>query len=169
VGPGALCLGPRWLVLPSILAGGIRTLLVWAGLFAVALLARGPQGLFFLPRARPALWLAIILLYPIFSVYPQEVMYRTFFFHRHGGLLPGPRARILVNAALFGWAHVIVHNLVAMLLTVVGGALFALTYQRSRSTLLVSAEHALYGAFVFTVGIGGMFVTGVRLLSRVMR
>jgi membrane protease YdiL (CAAX protease family) len=55
-----------------------------------------------------------------------------------------------------------------MLLTTVGGLLFAYTYQRYRSTLLVAAEHALYGDFVFSVGIGGMFVNGVRLLSKVV-
>jgi hypothetical protein len=200
VAPWALSLGPRWLVLPSIVTGGmlclvlllrdptfprerlldrtaarrwlrpvlLRTVVVWAGIVLVALVARGPQGLFFLPRARPALWVAIVALYPVLSVYPQEVMYRTFFFHRYSGILGRPRTRVLVNAALFGWAHVIVHNTVAMLLTAVGGVLFALTYQRSRSTLLVAVEHALYGGFVFTVGIGGMFVTGVRLLSKVM-
>jgi membrane protease YdiL (CAAX protease family) len=56
-----------------------------------------------------------------------------------------------------------------MLLTTAGGLLFAFTYLRSRSTLLVAAEHALYGDFVFTVGIGGMFVNGVRLLSKLIR
>jgi membrane protease YdiL (CAAX protease family) len=76
---------------------------------------------------------------------------------------------IAANAVLFGWAHVIVHNLTAMLLTTAGGLLFASSYQKSRSTLLVAVEHALYGDFVFSVGIGGMFVNGVGLLSRVIR
>jgi membrane protease YdiL (CAAX protease family) len=146
----------------------LRTMAVWAGIFVVALVARGSHGLFWLPRTRPGLWLAIVLLYPIFSVYPQEVMYRTFFWHRYAAILRRPAALILVNAAVFGWAHIIVHNLVAILMTAVGGVLFGLTYERSRSTLLVAFEHALYGGFVFSVGIGGMFVNGVRLMSRVL-
>ena len=151
------------------LAGlALRTVGVCTGVFLVALIQRGPQGLFLFPRARPAVWLLVLVLYPLFSAYPQELMFRTFFFHRYGALFRRPSSLIAVNAVLFGWAHVIVHNLTAVLLTALGGLLFAYTYHRSRSTLLVAAEHALYGDFVFSVGIGGMFVNGVRLLSKVL-
>ena len=114
------------------------------------------------------MWAAVCLLYPLLSVYPQEIMFRTFFFHRYSDLFRRPSVAIAVNAVLFGWAHVIVHNTMAMLLTTVGGLLFASSYARSRSTLLVAVEHALYGDFVFSVGIGGMFVNGVRLLSKAL-
>jgi membrane protease YdiL (CAAX protease family) len=201
--PGVLSLGPRWAVLPGIMAGGglclaillrdptfprgrllqlappwqrpglrrvlVRAALVWTGLLAVTLLSCGPDGLFDLPRTRPGIWLAIALLYPVLSVYPQEIMFRAFFFHRYADLLGRPAVRIAVNAALFGWAHVIVHNNMAVLLATAGGILFASTYERSRSLLLVTVEHALYGVFVFTVGLGGMFVSGVRLLTSVIR
>ena len=201
VAPGALSLGPRWLVLPAILTGGlaclillladptfsrrrlfdaqaarrgmpavlVRTLVVWTGLLLFAMATRGPAGMFLFPRSHPGLWLAVALLYPIFSVYPQELMYRTFFFHRYRDLFRTRAAAIVTNAVLFGWAHVIVHNFTAVVLTALGGPLFAYTYDRARSTLLVAAEHALYGDFVFSVGIGGMFVNGVRLLSKVLR
>lgn len=199
--PLALSLGPRWLVLPAILCGGvgcllvllgdptfsrrrlwnaggarrgvsqvlIRTAVVWTGLLLFTLVTRGREGIFHLPRTRPAVWLAVVILYPVLSVYPQEIMYRTFFFHRYGALFPGPATRVLANAVLFGWAHVIVHNWVAIFLTTAGGLFFASTYERSRSTLLVSAEHALYGDFVFSAGLGGMFVTGVRVMSAMIR
>jgi membrane protease YdiL (CAAX protease family) len=146
----------------------VRTVAVWLGILIFALIQRGPAGLFLFPRARPGIWLMVVLLYPIFSVYPQEIMYRTFFFHRYARLFTRPGTMIAVNAVLFGWAHILVHNLTAMLLTTLGGLLFAYTYHRFRSTLLVAAEHALYGDFVFSVGIGGMFVNGVRLLSKVV-
>jgi hypothetical protein len=146
-----------------------RTALVWSGLLVFALVEHGRGGLFVFPRARPLVWAVVVVLYPIFSAYPQEVMYRTFFFHRYGDLFRRPMARICANAVVFGWAHVIVHNVTAMLLATVGGLLFASTYERSRSTLLVSAEHTLYGNFVFSVGLGGMFVTGVRLASAMIR
>jgi uncharacterized protein len=146
----------------------LRSLLVCAGLLLFTWLTRGSATLFRFPRTRPGLWLAVVVLYPIVSVYLQEVMYRTFFFHRYGALFRRPAAAIAVNALLFGWAHIIVHNYVALLLTTVGGLLFALTYLRSRSTLLVALEHAIYGDFVFSVGIGGMFVNATRLLSKVM-
>jgi membrane protease YdiL (CAAX protease family) len=198
--PLVLSRGPRWAVLPTILAGGtlclvlllfdhsfqrrrlwdaagarrgwmgllVRTVAVWTGILVFALVQRGVSGLFLFPRARPGIWLGVVILYPVFSVYPQEIMYRTFFFHRYAGLFRTPAAMIAANALLFGWAHILVHNLTAMFLTALGGLLFAYTYHRYRSTLLVAAEHALYGDFVFSVGIGGMFVNGVRLLSKVV-
>ena len=39
-----------------------------------------------LPRQRPGLRLLVLLLYPLLSVYPQELLYRTFFFQRYGAL-----------------------------------------------------------------------------------
>ena len=145
-----------------------RTAIVWLGIFLFALAQRGFSGLFLFPRTRPTVWLLVAVLYPILSVYPQEIMYRTFFFHRYARLFRGRGSLIAANALLFGWAHILVHNFTAMILTTVGGLIFACTYQRYRSTLLVAAEHALYGDFVFTVGIGGMFVNGVRLASKLM-
>jgi len=150
---------------PRVLA---RTAVVWAGLLLLALVVRGRAALFHLPRARPAVWLGVVLLYPIFSVYPQEIMYRTFFFHRYARIFRQPATRIVANALLFGWAHLIVHNMIAVLLATAGGLLFASTYERARSTLLVTVEHALYGDFLFSVGLGGMFVTGVRVVSAIV-
>jgi membrane protease YdiL (CAAX protease family) len=147
----------------------LRTALVWAGLLVFAFASYGREGVFAFPRARPVVWAIVVVLYPFFSAYPQEVMYRTFFFHRYGELFRRPAARVVTNAVVFGWAHIIVHNWTAVLLATVGGLLFASTYEASRSTLLVSAEHALYGDFVFSAGLGGMFVTGVRLASAMVR
>ncbi len=198
VGPGLIALGPRWWVFPAILGGGVvsalllltdptfrrrrqgaaprglagvllRVAAVWGALLVFALVQRGPAGLFLFPRARPGVWLLVLVLYPVLSAFPQELMYRTLFFHRYAGLFRRPGAAVAVNALLFGWAHVIVHNLTAMVLTTVGGLILAATYHRHRSTLLASLEHALYGDFVFSVGIGGMFVNGVRLASKLVR
>lgn len=43
-----------------------------------------------------------------------------------------------------------------MVLTFVGGLLFAFTFQKTKSTLLVTVEHAIYGSWLFTVGMGNM-------------
>jgi membrane protease YdiL (CAAX protease family) len=96
-------------------------------------------------------------------------MYRTLFFHRYGDLFATARSRLVASALLFGWAHVLVHNGVAVLLASAGGLLFAQTWSRSRSLLLVGLEHTLYGAFLFSAGLGGMFVNGVRLVSASLR
>jgi hypothetical protein len=47
-------------------------------------------------------------------------------------------------------------NTLVLFLTFLGGVLFALTYNKTRSTLLVSIEHAIYGSWLFTVGMGNM-------------
>jgi hypothetical protein len=44
-----------------------------------------------------------------------------------------------------------------VLLTLAGGWLFARRYQRTRSLLAASVEHALYGVLAFTVGLGTLF------------
>lgn len=119
-----------------------------------------PDQLFILVRKQPGLWLAIMILYPLFSVYPQEIIYRTFLFHRYRDLFPGKLMMIAASAAAFGFAHVILRNELAVLLTIIGGVLFAHTYQRSRSTLLAVIEHALYGNLLFTIGLGASFYLG---------
>ncbi|KAA0216996.1 MAG: CPBP family intramembrane metalloprotease [Leptolyngbya sp. PLA3] len=122
--------------------------------------------LFSLPRERPELWLKIMLFYPVVSVWPQEVLYRAFFFHRYACVLRRPWARVLGSALAFGFMHVLFLNAVAPLLTFTGGVLFAWTYERSRSTLACSIEHAIYGCWVFTVGLGAYFYGGTIYVDR---
>lgn len=119
-----------------------------------------PEALFSLPRQRPALWLLILLLYPLLSVWPQELLFRRWFFQRYGAMLGFNVGLLVVNSLAFGWAHVVLRNPVAILLTVGGGWLFADTYRRSGSLALVCLEHALYGGLVFTVGLGPFFYHG---------
>jgi hypothetical protein len=45
-------------------------------------------------------------------------------------------------------------------LTLVGGVLFGYHHALSRSLLLVSIEHALFGQVMFTVGLGRFFCHG---------
>lgn len=132
-------------------AAALLTLLV--GIFA-------PELLFRLPRERPGLWLLILVLYPVLSVYPQEIIFRTFFFHRYRGLFSKPRTMILASGLVFGLAHLFFGNWLAPVLTTLGGFLFAATYQRSESTLQAFLEHSLWGDFIFTVGLGWYFYGG---------
>jgi len=102
------------------------------------------------------LWLFILFFYSAFSVYPQELIYRTFFFQRYQMLFKDYRLLILVNATIFSLAHIFFGNTLVMFLTFVGGIMFALTFYKTKSTLLVSIEHAIYGCWLFTVGMGNM-------------
>lgn len=120
----------------------------------------GPSILFSMPRERPTLWLIIMIFYPLVSVYPQEVIWRTFVFHRYARLFPARLPMIAASAIAFGHAHIVFHNWLAVALCIVGGFLFARTFDRSRSTLAAWIDHALYGCLVFTIGIGRFFYSG---------
>jgi hypothetical protein len=118
------------------------------------------------PRQRPETYKRIMLLYPLMSVVAQELVYRTFFFHRYG-LLFG-RAwwlAILLNGVLFGFGHIVVGTPLAIYGTMLTGALFAWRYAMTRSYWAVFLEHTLWGGLVFTVGLGRFFFTGVGILS----
>lgn len=108
---------------------------------------------FFLP-------VMILLFYPWISVYPQNVIYRAFFCHRYRPILGGGWTLILVNAAAFAFGHVMFNNWVVLLLTFVGGIVFTRTYLKSRSLLLATIEHAMYGLFCFYLGIGVFLLYG---------
>ena len=120
-----------------------------------------PEALFDLVRTRPRLWLLVMVFYPLVSVYPQELIYRSCFFHRYAALFPSSAACALASAALFAFGHVFFPRpWIAMGLTLAGGVLFGYHYAQSRSLLLVSIEHALFGQVMFTVGLGRFFYHG---------
>ncbi len=119
-----------------------------------------PDRLFGLIQAHPALWLIIMLLYPVLSVYPQGIVYRSFIFNRYYDLFPTPPVMMLASAIAFSMVHLVFGNLLAVGLTFVGGIIFAQTYRRTKSLMISSMEHALYGCFLFTIGLGSFFYHG---------
>jgi len=153
---------PLWKQLPQILA------LFIAGVAVVSVLVHqyAPQLFLSLPRHRPRLWATIMLGYPLLSVYPQGLIYRAFFFHRYRRLLGcdlrmNSLAMILISAVAFALMHILFHNWVALALTLPGGILFAVRYVNTRSLYVSSLEHALYGCFLFTIGLGQFFYVRV--------
>lgn len=113
-------------------------------------------NLFVMVLNKPLIWLMFLFIYSFLSVYPQELIYRTFFFQRYKNLFKNDMLFIIVNAALFSLAHIFFRNSLVMIMTFIGGILFALTFKKTRSTLLVTIEHAIYGCWLFTVGMGDM-------------
>lgn len=105
---------------------------------------------------KPLLWLAILFIYSVFSVYPQELIFRTFFFQRYEGLFKSKALFIFINAIVFSLAHLFFRNTLVLVLTLFGGILFGLTFYKTKSTLFVTIEHAIYGCWLFTVGMGNM-------------
>lgn len=139
----------------------IALVLVIGGAAVLALASRLPGAdPFALPRQRAVLWLTILLLYPLISALPQELIFRVFIFHRYRALFPGTRTLPLVSAGVFALAHLVLGNWVAVLLSLAGGLLFAYTYARTGSLGLVTLEHGLWGDWLFTVGMGSYFYGG---------
>ncbi|MBI1650432.1 CPBP family intramembrane glutamic endopeptidase [Hyphomicrobium sulfonivorans] len=119
-----------------------------------------------LPRNRPEVWERIMLLYPLMSVLAQEMLYRTFYFHRYGVLFGRAWwAAILLNGVLFGIGHIVIGTPLAIYGTMAAGMLFAWRYAMTRSFWAVFIEHTLWGWLVFTVGLGRYFFTGVGILT----
>jgi membrane protease YdiL (CAAX protease family) len=114
------------------------------------------ESLFAVLLNKPKLWVLILLFYSLFSVYPQELLYRTFFFKRYKTLFKNEYVFIFINALLFSLAHLFFKNTLVLLLTFIGGILFAFTFKKTKSTFLVSIEHSIYGCWLFTVGMGNM-------------
>lgn len=117
-----------------------------------------PDLLFALPNENLELWLITLAIYPIVSVIPQEIIFRTFFFHRYKGILPSKIMRIFVSSSSFALAHLVYGNWVAVILSWFGGGVFGYRYMKSRSTLVVIFEHTLWGSYLFTIGIGFYFL-----------
>lgn len=115
------------------------------------------------PTNRPETYTRIMLAYPVFSVAAQELLYRSFFFHRYGPLF-GTHAWliVIVNGLLFGYAHIVMNSAFAIAATALGGMILAARYAMSRSFWAVFIEHTLWGWLIFTIGLGRYFFTGVQ-------
>ena len=115
-----------------------------------------PDKLFSVLINNPRLWVLILFIYTFLSVWPQEIVYRTFFYERYSSLIENKWLFIFINAILFSLAHIFLRSFLVQLITFIGGLLFAFTYQKTKSTTIVTIEHAIYGNWLFTIGMGEM-------------
>lgn len=123
-----------------------------------------PRQFLALPSDKPTAWANLVVLYPLLSALPQEIAYRTFFFHRYAPLFARrPWLAVAANGAMFGFAHIIYGSAVSVGLAAVLGLVLAWRYWHTRSLWLVWLEHALWGNFIFTIGLGHYFLTALAL------
>jgi len=142
--------------LPGILA---RSALA-AALIAALAAWLAPERLLSLPRSQPLVWVAGLVLYPLLSAWPQEVLYRAFFFRRYAVLFPEPSAMVAASGVAFALLHLVYPNLLAPLLSLPAGLVLAWRYRRGDGMGPVWLEHSLYGLLLFTLGLGGFFYDG---------
>lgn len=137
----------------------LRRVLLRFGVAAVGLVGVlavvAPERLRFVPAERPWMFLVLAVAYPLLSVWPQELLYRAYFFERYDGVFG--RGLQIASAIAFAAMHLLYMNAVAVVLTFAGGLWFASTYARTRSLPLVWLEHSLFGLLVFAVGLGEFF------------
>ena len=87
----------RPLFLPLLLRDAVLLLLL-----GLAVRFFAPDLLFSFFKRAPAFWALVMLLYPLLSVYPQELLYRAFVFHRYQPLFGNGWAMLLASALAFG-------------------------------------------------------------------
>ncbi len=169
-----LAITPGWRWVRLLIARPIRDVailavfsLVAAGIIHTLVMDLAPWAYLSLPTRRPEVWITIMTFYPLLSALPQELLFRALFFERYGVLFgwrgdgaPMPWIAIMLNALIFGLAHLFYWNWVAVGLTAAGGLAFAYAYTRLRSFPLAFAMHVAAGQLIFTLGLGLFFYHG---------
>tara|TARA_B100000809_G_scaffold266123_1_gene327442 strand:+ start:10731 stop:11366 length:636 start_codon:yes stop_codon:yes gene_type:complete len=136
---------------------GLQILINLASLIVISttyLILTNPDALFNVIKVKPTMWISFICIYSFLSVIPQEIIYRSFYFERYKKIFPNKTLFIFSNALVFSLGHIFFNNLLVSVITFIGGLIFAYTYKKTKSMLLVSIEHAIYGCWLYTVGFG---------------
>ena len=118
------------------------------------------EKFFIIQNNKPEILWKIMILYPIFSALPQEFIFCKFFFYRYKSIFKSDNNLVISSALFFSITHILFLNFIAPILSFIGGLLFANTYNKHRSLLLVSIEHGLYGNTLFFIGLGWYFWGG---------
>ena len=140
---------------------------VWAVVLGTLLLglfildAAVPRHLWLMAHRNPSLMLAIALFYPVISALPQEVLFRVLFFRRYGPILPRQTfAAVLLNAAIFSFAHLMYWSWIVAGMTFAGGLAFAYSYRVRGNFPEAVVVHSLAGLVIFALGLGVFFYSG---------
>lgn len=112
------------------------------------------------PLSKTHLLIMLFFIYPVLAAYPQEIIFRGFFFQRYRDVFPGQGLMIFMSGLSFSLAHIFYGNWLAPLLSFAGGILFGYRYVKSGSVLVAGVEHGLWGNYLFTVGLGWFFYSG---------
>jgi len=112
--------------------------------------------LFNLPKNYFFIWVAVILIYPILSVIPQEIIFRVLFFERYSCLFKNQFLYLILNSFIFAYIHLVFQNFHAFFITLITSPIFAYAYlNKSFKTCFLT--HTIGGQLVFTYGLGEYF------------
>lgn len=148
--------------------GHFKTMCLFLCLSVFALIGilclQEPELLFLVIKKKPLMWIIGIVGYPLLSVYPQELIYRAYFFQRFERYIKNEVVLVLLSAVAFSYMHIVFKNWYAVLFTFPGGVLFGRSWLKTRSLALPSIEHSLYGQLLFTIGYGIYFVKDYKII-----
>ena len=116
-----------------------------------------PTLLFSFPKNNFRLWVIVMFIYPFFSVIPQEIIYRVYFYYRYDKLFSGNLLLLtLLNLFFFSFAHIVFNNPHAILITAIASPIFSYLYIKE-SFFTCVLVHSIGGQILFTFGLGKYF------------
>ncbi len=94
---------------------------------------------------------ALLLFYLLFSVIPQEIIFRFLFFYKYKYYF-NKFEILLLNSLVFSFCHLIYFDIYILLFSFFGNLLFTLNYMKNKSLLVVILEHFLLGQTLIILG-----------------
>ena len=93
----------------------------------------------------------LLLFYLLFSVIPQEIIFRFLFFHKYKDYF-NKFEILLLNSLVFSFCHLIYFDIYILLFSFFGNLLFTFNYMQNKSLLVVIVEHFLLGQTLIILG-----------------
>ena len=93
----------------------------------------------------------LLLFYLLFSVIPQEIIFRFLFFYKYKNYF-NKFEILLLNSLVFSFCHLIYFDIYILLFSFFGNLLFTFNYMKNKSLLVVIVEHFLLGQTLIILG-----------------
>ena len=93
----------------------------------------------------------LLLFYLLFSVIPQEIIFRFLFFYKYKDYF-NKLEILLLNSSVFSICHLIYLDIYILLFSFFGNLLFTFNYMKNKSLLVVIVEHFLLGQTLIILG-----------------
>ena len=93
----------------------------------------------------------LLLFYLLFSVIPQEIIFRFLFFYKYKDYF-NKFEILLLNSLVFSFCHLIYFDIYILLFSFFGSLLFTFNYMKNKSLLVVIVEHFLLGQTLIILG-----------------
>ena len=94
---------------------------------------------------------SLLLFYLLFSVIPQEIIFRFLFFYKYKDYF-NKFEILLLNSLVFSFCHLIYFDIYILLFSFFGNLLFTFNYMKNKSLLVVIVEHFLLGQTLIILG-----------------